>query len=65
MGEKLKQGKYHDRFVFEQDFRLMISNAKLYNLPGSYAHNQAINLDKFFTDRMSLILFRSLSLICL
>lgn len=64
MGEKLKQGKYHDRFVFEQDFRLMISNAKLYNLPGSYAHNQAINLDKFFTDCKFLILFSSLLLIC-
>ena len=53
MEEKLKQGKYHDRFVFEQDFRLMISNAKLYNMSGSYAHNQAVGLEKFFNDCMS------------
>ena len=51
MAAKLDQGKYKDRLAFEQDFRLMIANAKLYNLAGSYAHNQAVALEKFFNDR--------------
>ena len=51
MEEKVKQRKYKDRSAFEQDFRLMIANAKLYNLAGSYAHNQAVALEKFFNDR--------------
>ena len=51
MEEKVKQRKYKDRFAFEQDFRLMIANAKLYNLPGSYAHNHALGLEKFFNER--------------
>ncbi|KAI0937072.1 hypothetical protein AcV5_005059 [Taiwanofungus camphoratus] len=48
MSAKLEQGKYKDRFAFEADFRLMISNAKLYNVAGSYAHNEALALESFF-----------------
>ena len=50
MEEKVKQKKYKDRFAFEADFRLMISNAKSYNPPGSYAHNLTLGLEKFFND---------------
>ncbi|KAH7886186.1 hypothetical protein F5I97DRAFT_2026435 [Phlebopus sp. FC_14] len=45
---KLEEGMYKDRFAFAADFRLMIANAKLYNLAGSYAHTEAIFLDTFF-----------------
>ncbi|KZT08630.1 uncharacterized protein LAESUDRAFT_45791 [Laetiporus sulphureus 93-53] len=48
MSAKLEQGKYRDRFAFEEDFRLVISNAKLYNLPGSFVHNEALGLESFF-----------------
>lgn len=51
MSAKLEQGKYKDRFAFEADFRLMISNAKLYNVAGSYAHNEALALESFFDKR--------------
>ena len=29
----------------------MIANAKLYNMPNSYAHNQAVSLEKYFNER--------------
>ncbi|CAL1694239.1 unnamed protein product [Somion occarium] len=45
---KLESGKYKDRFDFEADFRLMISNAKTYNAAGSYAHGEAVALEAFF-----------------
>ncbi|KZT72927.1 hypothetical protein DAEQUDRAFT_685309 [Daedalea quercina L-15889] len=48
MSAKLESGKYKDRFEFEDDFRLVISNAKLYNVPGSYVHNEALALESFF-----------------
>ena len=48
MGAKLEEGHYKDRFAFETDFRIMISNAKQYNVPGSYAHTEAIVLETFF-----------------
>lgn len=51
MGAKLDAGMYKDRFAFQADFRLMISNAKLYNAAGSYAHNEAIALETFFEKR--------------
>lgn len=51
MGAKLEAGKYKDRFAFQADFRLMISNAKLYNAAGSYVHNEAIALEIFFEKR--------------
>lgn len=54
MGAKLEQGKYKDRFEFEADFRLIISNAKQYNLPGSYVHSEALALESFFDKRESL-----------
>jgi len=51
MGAKLGAGMYKDRFAFQADFRLMISNAKLYNVAGSYANNEAITLETFFEKR--------------
>jgi len=51
MGAKLDAGMYKDRFAFQADFRLMISNAKLYNVAGSYANNEAITLETFFEKR--------------
>ncbi|PPQ63820.1 hypothetical protein CVT24_009770, partial [Panaeolus cyanescens] len=51
MGAKLDEGMYKDRFAFQADFRLMISNAKLYNVAGSFVHNEAIALETFFEKR--------------
>ncbi|KAF8140663.1 hypothetical protein EV363DRAFT_1313061 [Boletus edulis] len=48
IGAKLEEGHYKDRFAFEADFRLMITNAKQYNVAGSYAHTEAIFLETFF-----------------
>lgn len=54
MSYKLEEGKYPDRFTFQSDFRLMMTNAKEYNAPGSFAHNEAIALETFFEKRMSM-----------
>ena len=48
MSAKLEQGQYKDRFAFEADFRLMIHNAKMYNMSGSFVHNEATDLESFF-----------------
>ena len=48
MGAKLEEGHYKDRFAFETDFRVMIANAKQYNVAGSYAHTEAIFVETFF-----------------
>ncbi|KAI0375461.1 hypothetical protein BV20DRAFT_960622 [Pilatotrama ljubarskyi] len=48
MSAKLASGQYKDRFAFEADFRLMINNAKTYNVPGSFAHNESLALESFF-----------------
>ncbi|TBU50053.1 hypothetical protein BD309DRAFT_996445 [Dichomitus squalens] len=48
MGAKLEQGQYKDRFAFEADFRLMINNAKTYNVAGSFVHAEAVALESFF-----------------
>ncbi|EAU92262.2 TATA-binding protein associated factor Taf2 [Coprinopsis cinerea okayama7 len=55
MGAKLEEGLYKDRFAFQQDFRLMIANAKLYNMVGSFVHNEAITLETFFEKQWSII----------
>ncbi|KAG5645341.1 hypothetical protein DXG03_006403 [Asterophora parasitica] len=55
MGAKLEEGMYKDRFAFEADFHLMISNAKLYNVAGSYVHNEAISLEIFFEKQWTII----------
>jgi len=51
MGAKLEDGMYKNRFAFQDDFRLMVSNAKRYNAPGSFAHSEAIALEIFFEKR--------------
>ncbi|KAF8580130.1 hypothetical protein K439DRAFT_1648275 [Ramaria rubella] len=48
MHAKLENGLYPDRFAFEVDFHMMINNAKSYNAPGSWAHNEAVALEIFF-----------------
>ncbi|KAJ3830293.1 hypothetical protein F5880DRAFT_1516515 [Lentinula raphanica] len=55
MGSKLEQGMYKDRFEFQADFRLMIDNAKQYNMPNSFVHNEAISLEIFFEKQWSII----------
>lgn len=63
MGSKLEQGMYKDRFDFQKDFRLMTANAKQYNMPGSFVHNEAISLEIFFEKRKEL--FNSINIQCL
>ena len=53
MSAKLDQGKYKDRSAFEQDFRLLINNAKQYNMPKSAAYDDALELEKAFDIGMS------------
>ena len=48
MAAKLDQGKYKDKAAFEQDFRLLINNAKQYNMPKSTAYEDALQLEKTF-----------------
>ena len=48
MKAKLGQGLYKDPSAFEQDFRLIISNAKLYNAPKSYPYEEAEKLEAYF-----------------
>jgi transcription initiation factor TFIID subunit 2 len=51
MGAKLGAGMYKDRFEFEADFRLVIDNAKRYNMPGSHVHNEAIAIELVWEKR--------------
>ncbi|KAF8910047.1 TATA-binding protein associated factor Taf2 [Gymnopilus junonius] len=55
MGAKLEEGMYKDRFAFQTDFRLMVNNAKSYNLVGSFVHNEAITLEIFFEKQWAII----------
>ncbi|KAH8094603.1 hypothetical protein BXZ70DRAFT_1009904 [Cristinia sonorae] len=55
MGAKLEAGQYKSRFAFEADFRLMIANAKQYNAPLSYAHNEALEMETFFERQWAVI----------
>ncbi|KAF8727767.1 hypothetical protein AX14_007043, partial [Amanita brunnescens Koide BX004] len=48
MGAKIEEGMYKDRFAFEADLRLMVENAKTYNVSGSYVYNEAVVLETFF-----------------
>ena len=45
---KLDNGHYSDRSAFQNDFKLIISNAKIYNQAGSYVYVEAETLDSFF-----------------
>lgn len=57
MGAKLEEGMYKDRFAFQADFHIMISNAKRYNTPGSFVHNEAIALEIYFEKRTFSLFF--------
>lgn len=54
MAAKLEEGMYKDRSAFEADLRLMVANARQYNIPGSFVHNEAIALETFFEKRKSI-----------
>ncbi|KAH9486347.1 Transcription initiation factor TFIID subunit 2 [Psilocybe cubensis] len=55
MGAKLEEGLYKDRFAFQADFKLMVNNAKLYNVAGSFVHNEAIILETIFEKQWAVI----------
>ncbi|KAJ3512508.1 hypothetical protein NLJ89_g3473 [Agrocybe chaxingu] len=55
MGAKLEEGMYKDRFSFQADFRLMVANAKTYNLPDHFVHKEAITLETFFEKQWAII----------
>ncbi|KAB5593213.1 Transcription initiation factor TFIID subunit 2 [Ceratobasidium theobromae] len=55
MKAKLDNKIYKDRAAFEDDFKLMIKNAKTYNAPMSYVYNEAIALERAFNDRWTKI----------
>ena len=48
MDAKLKQGMCKDWFAFEEDFRLIMRDAKTYNAPKSRAFDEAMKLEKLF-----------------
>lgn len=56
MSVKLEAGQYSNRSQFENDFRLIISNAKQYNLPDSHVHKETVAFDAYFNKRMSYLL---------
>ncbi|KAI9462278.1 hypothetical protein BJY52DRAFT_1203123 [Lactarius psammicola] len=43
-----KLGCIKNAFAFEADFRLMIRNAKTYNMPGTFAYNETLALESVF-----------------
>ncbi|KAI0027573.1 Bromodomain-containing protein, partial [Vararia minispora EC-137] len=45
MGTKVERGKYRSLEEFASDFRLVISNAKLFNLPGTIYYSEADRID--------------------
>ncbi|KAK7058614.1 hypothetical protein VNI00_002250 [Paramarasmius palmivorus] len=55
MGAKLEAGKYKDRFAFQADFKLVVNNARQYNMPGSHVHNEAIAIETFFEKQWTII----------
>jgi Bromodomain len=60
MNAKLEAGMYKERFAFEADFRLMIRNAKTYNMPGTFAYNETLALESVFDkSRVSPVLWQS------
>ncbi len=66
MNAKLEAGMYKERFGFEADFRLMIRNAKTYNLPGTFAYNETLAMESVFDKSISrLFAWQSLVLIIL
>jgi len=59
MNAKLEEGMYKERFAFEADFRLMIRNAKTYNMPGTFAYNETLALESVFDKIRSLYFSRN------
>lgn len=51
VASKLKSGQYGNRQQFADDFKLILSNAYLFNPPGTDPHNDALKIEEFF-DKM-------------
>lgn len=58
MNAKLEAGMYKERFGFEADFRLMIRNAKTYNMPGTFAYNETLAMESVFDKSISHVFSR-------
>ncbi|KAF5374962.1 hypothetical protein D9758_000502 [Tetrapyrgos nigripes] len=55
MSAKIDNGLYKDRFQFQSDFKLIIQNAKTYNVAGSFVHNEAIAFETFFEKQWTIM----------
>ena len=62
MEYRLNHGHYKSRDVFRDDFKLIISNALTYNLPGSHPYMDAEVLNAFFDKSEYSILTQSILL---
>ncbi|KAI9449584.1 hypothetical protein BJY52DRAFT_1359855 [Lactarius psammicola] len=53
MADKVSKSKYRSLDEFADDFRLVISNAKTFNLPGTIYHNEAERIEAWASDHIS------------
>jgi len=63
MKAKLDANMYPDRRSFRADFKLMVSNAKAYNLPGTFVYKEAETLNVLFDDSKQTLEIISLRII--
>lgn len=53
MADKVSRSKYRSLDEFADDFRLVISNAKTFNPPGTIYHNEAERIEAWASDHIS------------
>lgn len=53
MADKVSKSKYRSLDEFADDFRLVISNAKTFNPPGTIYHNEAERIEAWASDHIS------------
>lgn len=53
MADKVSRSKYRSLHEFAEDFRLVISNAKTFNPPGTIYHNEAERIEAWASDHIS------------
>ncbi|KAF8265875.1 hypothetical protein EI94DRAFT_1587444 [Lactarius quietus] len=53
MADKVSKSKYRSLDEFADDFRLVISNAKTFNPPGTIYHNEAERIESWASDHIS------------
>ncbi|KAH9017886.1 hypothetical protein EDB84DRAFT_1520625 [Lactarius hengduanensis] len=53
MADKVSKSKYRSLDEFADDFRLVISNAKIFNPPGTIYHNEAERIEAWASDHIS------------